>query len=183
MSICLGCVLLIEQIVYELMFVLIGEMKNENIFKIIFSFREGFMKAVQIFNHGFNEGFDRDLVVDLYDRAHDAEEQIAKRAASTRRVNDPESFSKMGQKGAMARHNKTHQEETMIAKKAASTRKEHDPESFRKMGQEGAKVRHNKTHQEESQIAKKAASTRKERDPEAFKKMGRMGGQARRLAS
>lgn len=145
------------------------------------------MKAVQSLSNGFNEVFNNDVVVDLFDRPSELKElqlteQIAKKAASTRKVNDPESFSKMGQKGARARHNKTHQEESLIAKKAANTRKEHDPESFRKMGQEGAKVRHNKTHQEESLIAKKAAMTRKQRDPEAFRKMGRMGGQARRMA-
>ncbi len=67
----------------------------------------------------------------------------AKKAAQTRKENDPEAFSKMGKMGAEARHNKTEEEESEIAKKAARTRKELDPDAFKKMGHEGGLARAN----------------------------------------
>src|SRR3989338_2999806 len=80
-----------------------------------------------------------------HSKSPEEESAIARKAAETRRENDPNAFSKMGKAGAEARHSKSPEEESAIAKKAAETRKQHDPEAFRKMGEKGGKARGSST--------------------------------------
>jgi|GEM_PF-2143716 len=62
----------------------------------------------------------------------------SKKAAETRKQEDPNAFKNMGQKGAEARQEQhSHEELSEIAKRSAETRKQEDPDAFRKMGQKG----------------------------------------------
>jgi general stress protein YciG len=88
-------------------------------------------------------------------KSPEEESAIARKAAHTRKEQDPEAFQKMGRKGAEARHAKSPEEESAIAKKAAQTRKEHDPDAFSEMGRKGGQARgggaaiREKRHEEE----------------------------------
>jgi general stress protein YciG len=63
----------------------------------------------------------------------------SKKAADTRKKQDPKAFQKMGEQGAHARHDKSPEEESKIAREAAETRKKKDPHAFQKMGEKGGR--------------------------------------------
>jgi len=72
-----------------------------------------------------------------HDKTKKEESEIARRAAATRLLNDPDAFKKMGVKGNAKRNSLSKSKLSEIARRAAATRLRNDPNAFRKLGAAG----------------------------------------------